>query len=165
MRFCILEKIQSEQAGGDTSVLPLHLTRFGTLLLETSSFLYSLFEDRSDSIDLLTVWSDFDYPFCSELQQCATRLNPFKEELKLVRNCLGSHGSLSRSHERAGLGIFDVGSGRARDFACLVRDRRHLFLRMIDWYVKRMDSRLRQEEIWNEFVKELKGPSPEQGTV
>jgi hypothetical protein len=78
MRFCILEKMQSEHAGGDTGVLPLHLTRFGTLLLETSSFLYSLFEDRSDSINLLSVWSGFDHPFGSELQQCASRLNPFR---------------------------------------------------------------------------------------
>lgn len=165
MRFCILEKIQSEQAGGDTSVLPLHLTRFGTLLLETAGFLYSLFEDRPGSINLLLVWRDFDHPFGGELEQCATRLSPFKEELKLVRNRLGFHGSLSRSHERAGLGIFDADSGRARDFARLLGDMRQLFLRMIVWYMKTRDSSLRPEEMWNEFVKELQTPSAEQGAV
>ena len=94
-----------------------------------------------------------------------TRLDPFKQELKLVRNRLGFHGSLSRSHERAGLGIFDVDSGRARDFACLARDMQQLFLRMIAWYMKGMDSSMRPGEMWNEFINELQGSAPLQGSA
>lgn len=165
MRFCCLERMLFECERSDTKALPLHVTRFGTLLLETASFLYSLFEDRPGSINLLLVWRDFDHPFGGELEQCATRLSPFKEELKLVRNRLGFHGSLSRRHERAGLDIFDIDSGRARDFARLLGDMRRLFLRMIVWYMKTRDSSLRPEEMWNEFVKELQTPSAEQGTV
>lgn len=165
MRFCCLAQMQFECAGADTKALPLHVTRFGTLLLETASFLYSLFEDRPDSIDLVTVWRGFDHPFGNELQDSVTRLSPFRDELKLVRNRLGFHGSLSRSHEQAGLGIFDVDSGRARDFARLVGDMQQLFLRMIAWYMKGLDSSLRPAEMWNEFAKELRGPSAEQGTV
>ncbi|MBI4001057.1 MAG: hypothetical protein HY348_04660 [Nitrospira defluvii] len=165
MRFCYLAQMQFECAAGDTKALPLHLTRFGTLVLETASFLYSLFEDRPDSIDLVRVWRSFDHPFGNELQDSVTRLSPFKDELKLVRNRLGFHGSLSRSHERAGLGIFDVDSGRAHDFARLVRDMQQLFLRMIAWYMKGMDISTRPAEMWNEFVNELQGPSSVQGSV
>lgn len=160
MRFCLLARMQFECAGGDKKALPLHLTRFGTLLLETASFLYSLFEDRPDSIDLVKVWRGFDHPFGNELQDSVTRLSPFRDELKLVRNRLGFHGSLSRSHERAGLGIFDVGSGRAREFAHLVRDMQQLFLRMIAWYMKRMDSSARPAEMLQEFRNELRGSRP-----
>jgi hypothetical protein len=165
MRFCYLARMQSECAAGDTKALPLHLTRFGTLLLETSSFLYSLFEDREDSINLLRVWQGFDHPFSNELQDYSTRLSSFKEELKLVRDRLGFHGSLTRSHERAGLGVFDVDSSRARDFARLVRDMQQLFLRMIAWYIERMDSSVHPPEMWKEFLNELRGASPVQGPI
>jgi len=63
MRFCYLAQMQFDCAACDTKALPLHLTRFGTLVLETASFLYSLFEDRPDSINLLKVWRGFDHPF------------------------------------------------------------------------------------------------------
>jgi hypothetical protein len=63
------------------------------------------------------------------------------------------------------LGIFDVGSGRARDFARLLGDMRQLFLRMIVWYMETRDSSLRPEEMWNEFVGELQTPSAAQGTA
>ena len=53
MRFCYLVEMQLKCAAGETKILPLHLTRFGTLLIETSSFLYSLFEERGDSINLI----------------------------------------------------------------------------------------------------------------
>ena len=165
MRFCYLAEMQSECAAGDRKVLPLHLTRFGALLIETSSFLYSLFDDREDSVNLQRVWQGFDHPFSNELQACSTRLSPFKEELKLVRNRLGFHGSLTRSHERAGLGVFDVDSLRARDFARLVRDMQQLFLRMITWYIKRMDSSVRPAEILKEFLSELRGASSAQGPI
>ena len=158
MRFCYLAEMQSECAAGDTKVLPLHLTRFGALLIETSSFLYSLFEDRGDSVNLQRVWHGFDHPFSNELKDYSARLSPFKEDLKLVRDRLGFHGSLTRSREGAGLGVFDVDSGRALDFACLVKDMQQLFLRMIAWYIKnKMDSSTRPTEILKEFRKELRG--------
>ncbi len=165
MRFCHLVQIQFEYAPGDTKALPLHLTRFGTLVFETASFLYSLFEDRKDSINLLKIWRGFDHPFGEELQNCVTRLNPFKEELRLVRNRVGFHGSLNRSHERAGLGIFDVDSSRGRDFARLVRDMQQLCLRMIAWYMEGMDSSARPAEMWKEFVAEMQGHSRNQGSA
>lgn len=165
MHFCYLAQMQFECATGDTKALPLHLTRFGTLAFATASFLYSLFEDRPDSIDLVKVWRGFDHPFGNELQDSVTRLSPFKDELKLVRNRLGFHGSLSRSHERAGLGIFDVNSGRAHDFVCLVRDMAQLFRRMIAWYMKGMDSSARPAEMWQEFVNELRSAPPTQRPV
>ena len=156
IRFCYFAEMQFECADGERKILPLHLTRFGTLVLETASFLYSLFEDRSDSINLLRVWRGFDHPFANDLQEHATRLDPFKGELKLVRDRVGFHGSLTRGHERGGLGVFDVNSGRARDFARLVRDLQQLFLRMIAWHMKGMDSTARPAEMWQEFVTELR---------
>lgn len=163
MRFCYLAEMQFEYAAGDTKALPLHLTRFGTLVLETASFLYSFFEDRPDSINLVRVWHGFDHPFGNELQNSVARLHPFKEELKHVRNRVGFHGSLSRSYERAGLGIFDVDSPRGCDFVRLVRDMQQLFLRMIAWYMEGMDRASRPAEMWKEFVNEMKGPSQVQG--
>ena len=165
MRFCYLASMLFECTARDAKALPLHLTRFGTILLETSSFLYSLFEDRGDSVNLLRVWQGFDHPFSHELQDYSTRLSPFKEELKLVRDRLGFHGSLTRSREGAGLGVFNVDSGRARDFARLVRDMQHLCLRMIAWYIKRMDSSARPAEMLKEFLNELQSISPVQGPI
>ena len=99
IRFCYLAQMQSEYAAHETMTLQLHLTRFGTLLVESSSFLYSLFDDREDSTNLLRLWQGFDHPFSNELQDYSTRLCPFMEELKLVRNRLGFHGSLTRRKE------------------------------------------------------------------
>jgi hypothetical protein len=115
MRFCCLVQIQFECAAGDAKNLPLHLTRFGTLMLETASFLYSLFEDRQDTINLLSIWQGFEHPYDDELRNCVTTLSPFREELRFVRNRVGFHGSLNRTHERARLGIFDVDTLRAHD--------------------------------------------------
>ena len=91
MRFCHLAQMTFEYSSGDTKALPLHLTRFGVLVFETASFLYSLFEDRRDSINLRNVWQGFDHPFNDELQNYVTRLSPFKEELRFVRNRVGFH--------------------------------------------------------------------------
>ena len=165
IRFCYLAQMQFEYARGDTKALPLHLTRFGTLVVETASFLYSLFENRQDAINLLNVWRGFDHPFGDKLQNCVTRLSPFKKELRFVRNRLGFHGSLNHSRERAGLDIFDVDSSRARDFVRLVRDMQQLFLDMIAWYMEGMDSSARPAEMWKEFVAELHGDSRIQGSA
>jgi hypothetical protein len=162
MRFFYLSEMLFECAEGDAKVLPVHLTRFGTLLLETSSFLYSLFEDRVDSINLMRIWQGFEHPFSNQLQDYSARLSPFKQELKLVRDRLGFHGSLTRSHEEAGLGVFDVGSGRASEFTCLVSDMRQLFRRMIAWYMEGMDGSVRPNELWKEFVVEVQGHSRRQ---
>jgi len=58
-----------------------------------------------------------------------------------------------------------VDSSRARDFARLIRDMQQLFLRMIDWYIKRMDSSARPAEMLKEFLNELQGVSPVQGPI
>jgi len=150
-------QIQSECAAGNTKTLPVHLTRFGTLLFETASFLYSLFEDRQDAINLLNIWQGFDHPFGDELRNFVARLSPFKEELRLLRNRVGFHGSLTRAHERAGLGIFDVNSPRGRNFIRLVLDMKKLALHMIDWYMKDMDASDRPGEMREEFLAELQG--------
>ena len=162
IRFCLLSKMMFEYASGVTKVLPVHLTRFGVLLFETASFLYSLFEDRRDSINLLNIWQGFDHPFNDELKNYVTKLSPFKEELKFVRNRIGFHGSLNRSHEGAGLGIFDAESQRARDFANLVLDMQQLCLRMIAWYMEGMESSARPAEMWKEFFAEMENYSGNQ---
>jgi hypothetical protein len=74
MRFCYLAEMEFEYASYGTSVLPIHLTRFGTMVFETASFLYSLFEDTGNSINLLKIWQGFDHPFGDELQKVAKNL-------------------------------------------------------------------------------------------
>lgn len=156
MRFCLLAQMLYKCHGGKTTVLPLHLTRFGTLLLETTSFLYSLFEERSDSINLVRLWQEFDHPFVKDLHEHATRLDPFKEEMKFLRSRLGFHGSLTRSHEKGGLGAFDIDSGRAQALACLTKDMQRLFLLMIGWYIKKIESDTYPSEMmWKEFAAEM----------
>ncbi len=49
IRFCYLAEMESEYVPYQTSVLEVHLTRFGTMVFETASFLYSLFEDTENS--------------------------------------------------------------------------------------------------------------------
>jgi len=162
MRFCHLAQMTFECSHGDNKALPLHLTRFGVLVFESASFLYSLFEHRRDSINLVNVWQGFDHPFRDDLQEFVKRLNPFKEELRLVRNRVGFHGSLNRSRERAGLGIFDVNSSRARDFSRLVRDMQQLCLRMIAWYMQGVNTSQRPDEMRTEFVAEMRNRSRKQ---
>jgi len=159
MRFCLLSRMAFEYASDEKKILPLHLTNFGVLLLEAASFLYSLFDHRKDSINLLKVWQGFDHPFGGELQECVRRLDPFKEELRLVRNRVGFHGSLNRTNERSGLGIFDVDSLRADKFFELMRDMTELFLYMIEWYMQGLDESIKPREVLKEFLEELKGHS------
>jgi hypothetical protein len=155
MRFCYLAQMEFEYAPYGTSILPIHLSRFGTMVFEAASFLYSLFEDTENSINLLAIWQGFNHPFDNELQKFVKKLEPFKDELRLVRNRVGFHGSLNRSRERAGLGIFDVESPRAREFARLVRDMQNLSLKMVKWYIDRMNKAARPSEMWQEFMVEL----------
>lgn len=156
MRFCYLAEMQYNYASYATKTLPLHLTRFGTLALETASFLYSLFEDSDSAINVPQVWKGFDHPFIDDLHAIGEILRPLKEDLRLVRNRLGFHGSLSRDRERAGLRMFDVDSGRAHQFVDAVRNVEQLFLRMIAWYVEGLDQSLQPKELWNEFLAELR---------
>jgi len=106
---------------------------------------------------LVRLWQGFDHPFAKDLQEHATRLDAFKEDLKHVRHRIGFHGSLTRSHEKAGLGIFDVESGRAHTFARLTGDMQVLFLRMISWYMKKLRSDTHPSEtMWREFISDMK---------
>lgn len=156
MRFCLLADTLFKCHKDKTTVLPLHLTRFSTLLLETTSFLYSLFEESSDAINLVLLWQEFDNPFVTDLQEHATRFDLFKKEIKLLRNRLGFHGSLTRSHEKVGLGVFDIDSGRAQALADLTKDMKKLFLRMIGWYMTKMESDTHPSEMmWKEFAAEM----------
>jgi hypothetical protein len=56
------------------------------------------------------------------------------------------------------LGIFDVDSGRAKEFAGILRDMENLAVRMIQWFIEERldDSRGQPVELWKAFVLELK---------
>ena len=155
MRFCHLTEMMFEHSSDSKKALPLHLTRFGVLAFETASFLYSLFEDRNDSINVLKIWQGFEHPFEQDLQGFIERLTPFMKELKFVRNRVGFHGSLNRGYEKTGLGIFDVNSPRALEFSRLVLDMQMLSLRMIAWYIEKMDRSQNPDDIWKEFIVEI----------
>jgi len=156
IQFCYLAQIMQENTATEARDLPFHLTRLGVLLFQTASFLYSLFDDTKDSTNLLKIWRGVEHPYRDDLQQFAKKLKPFKKELSLVRNRIGYHGSLTRNHEKAGLGIFDVESSRGKDFAHCIQDMRQLALRMISWYMSSMDESKRPREFWHEFMVELR---------
>jgi hypothetical protein len=44
----------------------LKITRFLTLLLESTSFLHSHFDNPEDSTNLTAIWQGFDHPFEKE---------------------------------------------------------------------------------------------------
>ena len=55
-----------------------------------------------------------------------------------------------------GLGIFDVDSGRVQELADLTKDMKRLFLRMIGWYMTKMESDTYPSEMmWKEFAAEM----------
>src|SRR5262245_1947376 len=122
IQFCYMSRMLYEYAPYERILLPVHLTRFGTMFFQTASFLYSLFDDTKNSTNLLKIWKGFEHPFEDELQNFHDKLIPFKDELKRVRNRIGFHGSLTRTHEKAGLGIFDLESPRGTEFAVILRD-------------------------------------------
>lgn len=109
IRFCHLAQMTIEQKDPASSRLPIHLTRFGTLMTLTCSFLYSLFDKRhDDSTNLLSIWSGFEHPFDQELEAIAKKLEPFKDDLFKVRSRYDFHGSLSHAHEAEGFRIFQI---------------------------------------------------------
>jgi hypothetical protein len=118
-----------------------------------------LFDDTRNSTNLLKIWQRFDHPFENDLQHFDKKLTPFKDELRKVRNRIGFHGSLTRSHEKAGLGIFDLESPRGREFANLIRDMLDLAPKMIKWHLKRMKNSDLDKKIglWKEIGGELTG--------
>jgi len=158
MRYCYLAEMTLEACRNVNSKLPLHLTRFGTLAIESASWLYSLFDDRNDSVNLLKIWRNFEHPFEKDLREFEDKLAPFKDELKLVRHRIGFRGSLTRMAEKEGLGILDVDSGRANAFVGIVKDMQLLAVKMIEWFccqtIKPDGSR--DEEKWHQFFRELK---------
>ena len=102
-------------------------------------------------------WKGFDHPFEKDLQNFDRRLTPFKDELKKVRNRIGFHGSLTRIHEKAGLGIFDLESPRSIEFSKLIGDMNILALKMIKWHLERMKNSDKIIELWQEFREEFTG--------
>ena len=135
IRFCHLADLTHGLSSSDPEPAwpPLHLTPFGTMMTLTRSFLFSLFEERQDSINLPRVWSGFDHPFDEELNAIDLRLHPLKESLRLIRNRFDFHGSLSRAHEGAGFDLYwDL--ELSADLFGLMGDCRGLFERMIRWF-------------------------------
>jgi hypothetical protein len=157
MRFCYLARILQEQADPRPSGLPLDLTRWGALLFLTGSFLYSLFEDDRQAINLVRVWSGFPHPFEEELHTIATQLEPLKNDLRHVRNRYGFHGSLSRSREAAGLRIFE--EPQARALRAVIGRMLLLAGKMIPWHMEFLGRR----ELIPAFTAQLFGaeePTP-----
>ena len=113
---------------------PLHLTRFGTLMTLSLSFLFSLFEEEANSMNVRRVWLGFDHPFGERIKELENRLEGFREPLRLVRNRYDFHGSLSRAREVAGFSIYQD-LGQARELFRLAGDARRLFQEMTNWFV------------------------------
>jgi len=135
IRFCHLAQMTMEQKDPEMSRLPTHLTRFGTLITLTCSFLYSLFDKRDDSTNLLRIWDGFDHPFHQKLAAIAEKLEPFKDDLFKVRSRYDFHGSLSRSHEAEGFEIFQ--DSTVRHLFEIVHEMKQLAVEMIVWYTVR----------------------------
>ena len=142
IRFCYLAQMtlelgerRSENDGAASfPSLPEHLTRFGMLLTMTCSFLYSLFERRSDSTNLLRIWTDFEHPFRQELEDIAERLGPFMGDLYRVRSRYDFHGSLTQDHQAAGFGIFQ--DPQFRELCQIIHAMKQLAVNMVMWFMR-----------------------------
>jgi hypothetical protein len=135
IRFCHLAPMTMEQKDPELSRLPTHLTRFGTLMTLTCSFLYSLFDKRDDSTNLLRIWNGFDHPFYQKLAAITEQLEPFRDDLFKVRSHYDFHGSLSRAHEVEGFEIFQ--ESKVRPLFEAVHEMKQLAVEMIVWHTVR----------------------------
>jgi hypothetical protein len=139
IRFCYFAHMTLELAQErdtreeDAGPLPLHLTRCGTLMTVTCSFLYSLFDKRKDSTNLRRIWTGFNHPFGQRIEAIVERLNPFMQELGWVRSRYDFHGSLSMTHQQTGFGIFE--GERGRDLFRIVHDMKQLAVDMTIWFM------------------------------
>ena len=132
IRFCHLTQMTMEYIPRET--LPLHLTRAGTLMTVTCSFLYSLFDKRSDSTNLLRIWTGFDHPFHQELSSIAKKLTPYEDNLYKLRSRYDFHGSVSRAHEAEGVMIFEDVE-KSRKLFEIVHEVKQLAVKMVVWYM------------------------------
>jgi hypothetical protein len=82
-----------------------------------------------------------------------------------VQNRIGFHGSLSRSREKAGFGIFDIESPRGIEFFRLILDMRELAYRMIKWSTERMSKAVEPNKFLQEFDLELTGYTVSRGEL
>lgn len=124
---------QHDTRGEAVRQLPLHLTRCGTLMTTTCSFLYSLFDKRRDSTNLLRIWTGFEHPFTQRIDTIAERLSPFMDDLYKVRSRYDFHGSLSMAHQAEGFSIFE--GERGHDLFRIVHDMKQLAVDMAEWYM------------------------------
>ena len=129
--FELSEKPNEKKDGGTN--LPEHLTRFGTLMTIACSFLYSLFDRRKDSTNLLRSWTGFDHPFHQDIEVIAKRLEPFEGGLYEVRSRYDFHGSLTHAHQVVGFSIFE--DPRNRELFAIVHDMKQLAVNMVVWYM------------------------------
>ena len=134
MRFCHLMDITEQLKRADTEpeCPPLHCTPFYTLLTLTLSFMYSLFDQRSDSINLRRVWTDFHHPFYDALEKFEQDFEPFRDSLYKVRCRYDFHGSLDLEREKEGFDIYHP--DRAGDLFVLALRCRDLCQEMTEWF-------------------------------
>ena len=98
------------------------ITMSGTMLSVVYSFFYSLIERGPKCLDFFRIWSDRRPEFSQKLSALAAEVEPFREALRLHRNRIGFHGSVSRDHERDGYAIFELDAQRLLMVMLAVRD-------------------------------------------
>jgi hypothetical protein len=142
MRFCYIAQmaleLAEEQNENDTAAqFPpkwQHLTRWGTLQTLTGSMLYSLFDRRTNSTNLLRDWTEFDHPFRQALEEMEKRLQPFMGDLCKVRSSYDFHGNLTQAHQAEGFSIYQDPQ-RSQALLRIVHAMKQLAVNMIVWHM------------------------------
>lgn len=82
-----------------------------TLMFVLYAFFYSLVEDSADSVNAFRLWRLRFPEEEAAIAHVEAQISPFVDKLRVFRNRIGFHGSLSRSHEAKGFDVFIQHSG------------------------------------------------------
>lgn len=82
-----------------------------TMMIVLYSYFYSLVEDDEKSVNGFRIWRQQWPEEEAAITAVEAQITPLRDNLRLLRNRLGFHGSRSRDHEKTAVDFFALHSG------------------------------------------------------
>jgi hypothetical protein len=101
--------VPSVDVGGKPSRTGMYVT----LMFHLYASFYALVDDSKEGLNAFRIWREHFSGEEAAIAAVKQQIAPFKSDLRLFRNCLGYHGSRTRSHEARGWDLFANASGSA----------------------------------------------------